>query len=73
LDADELAGAALDVFEVEPVPSEARILCADGVCCTPHLGASTYEAQVNVAVAVARQMSAYLKGAEPEFAVNAPK
>ena len=69
----KLAGAALDVFEVEPLPSDSRLIFADEVTCTPHLGASTYEAQVNVAVAVARQMSAYLKGGEPRFAVNAPK
>ena len=68
-----LGGAALDVFEVEPLPSDSRLIFADELTCTPHLGASTYEAQVNVAVAVANQMSAYLKGGEPRFAVNAPK
>jgi D-3-phosphoglycerate dehydrogenase len=68
-----LSGAALDVFEQEPLPGDSRIMYSDEVTCTPHLGASTYEAQVNVAVAVANQMSAYLKGGEPEFAVNAPK
>ncbi len=68
-----LSGAALDVYEVEPVPADARIIFADDVVCTPHLGASTFEAQVNVAVAVARQMSAFLKGGKPEFAVNAPQ
>jgi D-3-phosphoglycerate dehydrogenase len=69
----KLAGAALDVFEVEPLPSDSRLIFADEVTCTPHLGASTFEAQVNVAVAVARQMSEFLKGGEPQFAVNAPK
>ena len=73
LEAGKLGGAALDVFEQEPLPADARILYPDSVTCTPHLGASTYEAQVNVAVAVARQMSAYLKGGEPKFAVNAPR
>jgi D-3-phosphoglycerate dehydrogenase len=68
-----LSGAALDVFEQEPLPGDSRIMYSEDVTCTPHLGASTYEAQVNVAVAVARQMSAYLKGGEPQFAVNAPK
>ena len=69
----KLAGAALDVFQVEPLPSDSRLVFADEVTCTPHLGASTYEAQVNVAVAVAKQMSEFLKGGEPRFAVNAPK
>jgi len=72
LESGHLAGAALDVYEVEPLPSNARILSRDDVCCTPHLGASTYEAQENVAVAVARQMSAYLKTGEAVNAVNAP-
>lgn len=69
----KLAGAALDVFEVEPLPADSRIMLADDVVCTPHLGANTHEAQVNVAVAVANQMSKYLKTGEAEFAVNAPK
>ena len=73
LEAGKLSGAALDVFEVEPLPADARILYPDSLACTPHLGASTFEAQVNVAVAVANQMSAYLKGEKPQFAVNAPE
>jgi D-3-phosphoglycerate dehydrogenase len=68
-----IAGAALDVFEVEPVPADSRLLFSDDVVCTPHLGANTHEAQVNVAVAVANQMSKFLKTGEAEFAVNAPK
>jgi D-3-phosphoglycerate dehydrogenase len=68
-----IAGAALDVFEVEPVPANSRLLFSDDVVCTPHLGANTHEAQVNVAMAVANQMSKYLKTGEAEFAVNAPK
>ena len=73
LEAGKLAGAALDVFETEPLPAQARVLFADSLSCTPHLGANTYEAQINVAVAVARQMSAYLKGEKPQNAVNAPE
>jgi D-3-phosphoglycerate dehydrogenase len=72
LESGQLEGAALDVFEQEPLPADARILFRDDLTCTPHLGASTFEAQVNVAVAVARQMCAYLKGGPAEFAVNAP-
>jgi D-3-phosphoglycerate dehydrogenase len=73
LAAGHIAGAALDVFEVEPVPADSRLLFSDDVVCTPHLGANTHEAQVNVAVAVTNQMSKYLKTGEAEFAVNAPK
>jgi len=69
----KLAGAALDVFEVEPLPADSRLIYADDVTCTPHLGANTFEAQENVAVAVANQMSKYLKTGEAEFAVNDPK
>ena len=69
----KLSGAALDVFEVEPLPADSRLLYADELTCTPHLGANTFEAQENVAVAVANQMSAFLKGGPAQFAVNAPK
>jgi len=73
LESGHLAGAALDVFEVEPVPANSRLMFSDDVVCTPHLGANTHESQVNVAVAVAHQMSKFLKTGEAEFAVNAPK
>lgn len=54
-----VAGAAFDVFEVEPA-KESVLFGLENVVCTPHLGASTAEAQVNVAVQVAEQMSDYL-------------
>ena len=73
LESGHLSGAALDVFEQEPLPAQSRLLFQDDLCCTPHLGANTHEAQINVAVAVARQMSAFLKGGPAEFAVNASK
>lgn len=73
LSSGKLAGAALDVFEVEPLPADSRLIYADELTCTPHLGANTFEAQENVAVAVANQMSAFLKGGPAEFAVNEPK
>jgi D-3-phosphoglycerate dehydrogenase len=69
----KLSGAALDVFEQEPLPADSRIMYADDLVCTPHLGANTHEAQVNVAIAVANQMSKYLKTGVADFAVNAPK
>lgn len=66
----KLSGAALDVFAEEP-PGEHKLLELDNFICTPHLGASTIEAQINVAVAVAEQMIKYLKEGEAVNAVNA--
>lgn len=65
------AGAALDVFENEP-PSNSPLLELDCVLATPHLGASTKEAQENVAVDVAYQVIDVLKGGPVRNAVNAP-
>src|SRR5690606_10067958 len=63
LKSGKVAGAGIDVFEVEPA-TESPLFGMDNVVCTPHLGASTSEAQENVALQVAEQMSDYLfKGA----------
>ena len=67
----KVAGAALDVFETEP-PGDLPLLALDQVICTPHLGASTREAQTNVAVAVAEQIIHFLKNGSVRNAVNAP-
>ncbi len=67
----KVAGAALDVFEKEPL-KESPLLELDNFICTPHLGASTAEAQENVAIAIARQMVDYLKRGVIRNAVNAP-
>ncbi|MCJ7618518.1 MAG: phosphoglycerate dehydrogenase [Desulfobacterales bacterium] len=67
----KVAGAALDVFEVEP-PGKSPLLGMDRLVCTPHLGASTKEAQTNVAVAVASQIIDYLKNGTIINAVNIP-
>jgi D-3-phosphoglycerate dehydrogenase / 2-oxoglutarate reductase len=67
----KVAGAALDVFETEP-PGVCPLFEVDRVVCTPHLGASTLEAQTNVAVMVAEQIIAYLKDATVINAVNVP-
>jgi len=67
----KVAGAALDVFEHEP-PGICPLLEIDRVICTPHLGASTLEAQTNVALQVAEQIIAYLKSGTIINAVNVP-
>eukprot|EP00922_Rhytidocystis_sp_ex-Travisia-forbesii_P062130 GHVS01091989.1.p1 GENE.GHVS01091989.1~~GHVS01091989.1.p1 ORF type:complete len:603 (-),score=74.50 GHVS01091989.1:221-1924(-) len=69
----KLSGAALDVFEVEKaLPRDSPLLSAPNLIMTPHLGASTHEAQVNVAVDVAQQIKETLLGNIPESAVNIP-
>ncbi len=68
---DKVAGAALDVFTTEP-PGECRLFESDRFVCTPHLGASTQEAQTNVAVAVAQQIIDYLLNGTIVNAVNVP-
>ncbi len=66
-----LAGAAFDVFEVEPAKAN-PLFDAPNCVCTPHLGASTIEAQENVALQVAEQMSDYLLTGAIQNAINAP-
>ena len=71
LDSGHIAGAALDVFEQEPAKENALFNHPE-VVCTPHLGASTTEAQVNVAIQVAEQMSDYLTTGAVSNALNMP-
>ena len=66
-----IAGAALDVFENEP-PKNSSLLTLPGVIGTPHLGASTEEAQIAVAVDVAQSIADYLLGRGIKNAVNVP-
>jgi len=67
-----VAGAALDVFEQEPPPPDHPLLALEEVIATPHLGASTTEAQEGVAVTVAEQMRDYLLTGTLRGAVNVP-
>lgn len=75
LQQNRLAGVALDVFSQEPVADNAvlkQLLAHERVIATPHLGASTEEAQLGVATDVAEQIVAVLRGGFPRAAVNAP-
>ena len=67
----KVAGAALDVFEKEP-PGNHPLLSLEQVICTPHLGASTTQAQIKVSVAIAEQVMDYLLKGAARHAVNLP-
>jgi len=75
LNENRLAGVALDVFSQEPVRDSTvlkQLLAHERVIATPHLGASTEEAQIGVATDVAEQIISVLRGNFPRSAVNAP-
>lgn len=67
-----LAGAAIDVFEQEPLPADSPLRTLPQIILTPHLGGSTVEAQEKVAADVAQQVLDVLEGRPARYAVNAP-
>jgi D-3-phosphoglycerate dehydrogenase len=72
LEGGQLAGAALDVFATEPLPADSPLRRCDKLVLTPHLGASSDEAQQRVSVEICQQMADYLQTGEARGAVNAP-
>lgn len=72
LETGQIAGAALDVFETEPLPEDHKLRTLDNAVLTPHLAASTSEAQEKVAEAIADQIREALSGGIIRNAVNAP-
>jgi D-3-phosphoglycerate dehydrogenase / 2-oxoglutarate reductase len=67
---EHLGGAAFDVYQTEPLPADSPLRGLDNLVTTPHLAASTEEAQVRVAVDVAEQIRDVLDGKSPRSAVN---
>ncbi|XP_057989744.1 D-3-phosphoglycerate dehydrogenase 3, chloroplastic isoform X2 [Hevea brasiliensis] len=72
LDSGIVAQAALDVFTEEPPPTDSKLVQHENVIATPHLGASTTEAQDGVAIEIAEAVVGALKGELAATAVNAP-
>lgn len=73
IESGKVAGAAIDVYENEPNITECPLIhCKGKILLTPHLGASTEEAQINVAIDVAEQIKEVLSGGSASSAVNIP-
>lgn len=73
IESGHVASAAIDVYENEPNITECPLIhCEGNIVLTPHLGASTQEAQINVAIDVAEQIKEVLSGGSASSAVNIP-
>ncbi|HHH28269.1 MAG TPA: phosphoglycerate dehydrogenase [Polyangiaceae bacterium] len=72
LNRGKIGGAAFDVFVEEPPPADHPLIAHDKVVCTPHLGASTVEAQDRVAIQIAEQVVAYLTTGAIKNGLNVP-
>jgi D-3-phosphoglycerate dehydrogenase len=70
--AGRIGGAAIDVFSAEPAAADNPVLGIPNIITTPHLGASTEEAQINVAIDIAEQIADVLAGKPARAAVNMP-
>jgi D-3-phosphoglycerate dehydrogenase len=66
-----IAGAALDVYEIEPLPMNSPLRAAPNLVMTPHLGAATVEAQIGVATEVAEKIRVFFDTGSFADAVNA--
>ena len=72
LESGKVGGAALDVFVEEPPPASHPLVMHEKVICTPHLGASTDEAQVKVAIEIAEQFGDFFQSGQIRNSVNVP-
>jgi len=72
IDTGHLSGCALDVFEKEPLPLDSPLLKRSNIVTTPHLGASTDEAQIQVGLEVAEQVIQFIQEGVLKNAVNVP-
>ncbi len=72
VESGKLAGAALDVFDPEPLAQDSPLRCSDKIILTPHLAASTQEAQVRVSVEISRSVRDALRTGDVGGAVNVP-
>lgn len=72
LDSGQVGGAALDVYETEPLPKDSPIRSHPAIIMTPHLGASTHEAQDNVGIEIAETLTDFLLRGAVRNAVNLP-